>query len=110
VLTPNAKWRAPIVPGGGVKASNARESSDVHQGDSSRYRIHWARLLKCVFNSDLAACPDCGGEIKIIAAITQPSAISKPLTHFGLPTRAPPRASAKISLLHSFIPSISSAH
>jgi len=64
--------------------------------------MNWARLVKRVFKSDLAVCPDCGGELKIIAAITQPSAINKLLTHFSLPTRAPPRAPAKFSLPHSF--------
>lgn len=102
VLAPNAKWRAQIVPGGQAKAPHAPESPDADQAASPRYRINWARLLKRVFKSDIAACPDCGGELKIIAAITQPSAINKLLTHFGLPTRAPPRAPAKFSLLHSF--------
>jgi len=59
-------------------------------------------LTQSVFKSDIAACPECGGELKIIAAITQPSAINKLLTHFGLPTRAPPRAPAEFSVLHSF--------
>jgi len=102
VLAPNAKWRAQIVPGGQAKVPNAQQSSDADQVASPRYRMNWARLLKRVFKSDLAACPDCGGELKIIAAITQPSAINKLLTHFGLPTRAPPRAPAKFSVLHSF--------
>lgn len=69
---------------------------------SPRYRMNWARLLKRVFKSDLGACPDCGAELKIIAAITQPSAINKRLMHVGLPTRAPPRAPAKVLVLHCF--------
>ena len=32
-------------------------------------RLSWAKLLKRVFDLDLAHCPDCGGELKIIAAI-----------------------------------------
>ncbi|MDQ3440142.1 MAG: hypothetical protein M3478_07305 [Planctomycetota bacterium] len=32
-------------------------------------RISWARLLKRVFEIDLERCPNCGGELKIIAAI-----------------------------------------
>ena len=31
-------------------------------------RISWARLLKRVFHIDLQHCPNCGGELKIIAA------------------------------------------
>jgi rRNA maturation endonuclease Nob1 len=31
-------------------------------------RISWARLLKRVFDIDMHTCPNCGGELKIIAA------------------------------------------
>ena len=31
-------------------------------------RLSWARPLKRVFELDLAHCPNCGGELKIIAA------------------------------------------
>ena len=34
-------------------------------------RISWARLLKGVFEIDLEHCPNCGGELKIIAAIPE---------------------------------------
>jgi hypothetical protein len=40
-------------------------------------------------------CPNCGGALKIIAAIEDPPVIIKILTHLGLPTRAPPRACAR---------------
>ncbi|MGQ0593278.1 MAG: hypothetical protein ACT4QB_11715 [Gammaproteobacteria bacterium] len=40
-------------------------------------------------------CPQCGGTLKIIAAIEHPSVITKILTHLGLPARAPPRAAAR---------------
>ena len=33
--------------------------------------VSWARLLKRVFEFDLAHCPNCGGELKIIAAILE---------------------------------------
>ena len=51
-----------------------------------------ARLLKRVFDIDLEHCPQCGGELKIIAAIEEPAVIVRILTHLGLPARAPPRA------------------
>jgi hypothetical protein len=35
----------------------------------------WARLLKRVFDIDLEHCPQCGGELKIIAAIEEPAVI-----------------------------------
>ena len=34
-------------------------------------------------------CPNCGGELKIIAAILEQPVIEKILTHLGLQARAP---------------------
>ncbi len=57
--------------------------------------MSWARLLQRVFDIDIEQCPHCGGTLKIIAAILDPSVIAKILAHLGLPTRAPPRAPAR---------------
>ena len=54
-----------------------------------------ARLLKRVFEIDLEHCPNCGGELKIIAAIHEQPVVEKILTHLGLQARAPPRAPAR---------------
>ena len=54
-----------------------------------------ARLLKRVLEIDLEHCPNCGGELKIIAAIVEQPVIEKILTHLGLQARAPPRAPAR---------------
>ena len=40
-------------------------------------------------------CPNCGGELKIIAAILEQPVIEKILTHQGLQARAPPGAPAR---------------
>ena len=53
--------------------------------------MSWARLLKRVFDIDIEHCPNCGGALKIIAAIEYPPVIVKILSHLGLPTRAPDR-------------------
>jgi len=58
-------------------------------------RISWARLLKRVFEIDLEHRPNCGGELKIIAAILQAPVIERILAHLGLQARAPPRAPAR---------------
>ena len=38
----------------------------------------------------MAHCPNCGGKLKIIAAILEPPVIEKILTHLGLQARAQP--------------------
>ena len=58
-------------------------------------RLSWARLLKRVFDLDLEHCPNCGGELKIIAAILEQPVIEKILTHLGLQGRAPPPSAAR---------------
>jgi len=64
-------------------------------GQTSPARMSWARLLKRVFDIDIKRCPNCGGALKIIAAIEDPPVIVKILSHLGLPSRAPPRAPAR---------------
>jgi hypothetical protein len=95
VLAPNAKLRPEIVPG---RPINSNDTADNH-GDAPHHsapaRISWARLLKRVFAIDIEQCPQCGGTLKIIAAIADPTVIAKILTHLGLPIRAPPRSPAR---------------
>ncbi len=53
------------------------------------------QLLKRVFEIDLAHCPNCGGQLKVIAAILEAPVIERILTHLGLQARAPPRVPAR---------------
>jgi hypothetical protein len=39
--------------------------------------MSWAKPLERVFELDLEHCPNCGGELKIIAAIVEASVIEK---------------------------------
>ncbi len=39
----------------------------------------------------MAHCPNCGGQLKIIAVILEAPVIEKILTHLGLQARAPPQ-------------------
>jgi hypothetical protein len=48
-----------------------------------------------VFDIDIEHCPNCGGELKIKAAIEDPAVIVRILSHLGLPARAPPRSPAR---------------
>src|SRR5262245_24594161 len=86
----NAKLRSKIVP---APAERAREtSSEGSHAQGTPPRMSWARLLKRVFDIDVEHCPNCGGALKIIAAIDDPPVIAKILTHLGLPSPPPPRA------------------
>jgi len=64
-------------------------------------RLSWAKLLKRAFEIDIEHCPNCGGELKIIAAILEQPVIEKILTHLGLQARAPPRTPARRSQLQA---------
>jgi hypothetical protein len=94
VLAPNAKLRSKIVPAPPVEPPSEAPTADAPVQNKTP-RISWARLLKRVFDLDVKHCPNCGGDLKIIAAIEDPPVIDKILTHLGLPTRAPPRSPAR---------------
>ena len=96
VLAPNAALRSQIVPGQADPATNAVNENGEAPAASTRARMSWAQLLKRVFAIDLTTCPQCGGPLTILAAIEDPSVIIKILTHLGLPSRAPPRAPARL--------------
>ena len=55
-------------------------------------RIAWAKLLSRVGEAFPLACPNCGGDIRLISFITDPEPIRKILTHLGEPL-GPPRVS-----------------
>ena len=56
---------------------------------ATKARISWARLLKRVFDIDVATCHLCGGTAKIVAAIEDPKVIMKILNHLGLDATPP---------------------
>lgn len=51
--------------------------------------LTWAQRLKRVFEIDITLCPLCGGQLRVIADITDPELIGKILDHVH--SRAPPR-------------------
>ena len=101
MLAPNAKLRAKVVPqpqDESAEKKPAPEDGEAANGRTSQgrpMRLGWAKLLKRVFNLDLEHCPNCGGELKIIAAILERASVEKILNHLGLQARAPPRAPAR---------------
>ena len=103
VLAPNAKLRALVVPQevpqSPEPAAPTQEATpaecEANCAHHRPVRLSWAKLLKRVFDLDLEHCPNCGGELKIIAATLEARVIEKILTHLGLQARAPPRAPAR---------------
>jgi len=102
-LAPNAKLRAQVVPQAPEPLPQTAplaecEASCAHHRP---VRLGWAKLLKRVFEIDMEHCPNCGGELKIIAAILEQPVIEKILTHLALQARAPSRAPARGSQPHA---------
>jgi hypothetical protein len=94
--TTSAKLRAMVVPQRPHEGAQATPPAECEANCAHHHpvRLSWARLLKRVFEIDLEQCPNCGGALKIIAAILQP-VIEKTLMHLGLQARAPPRSPAR---------------
>ena len=97
MLAPNAKLRALVVPQAPEAVTGESELAATESGctHARPARISWARLLERVFEIDLEHCPNCGGQLKIIAAIVESALIERILTHLGLQARAPPRTPAR---------------
>ena len=77
VLAPNAKPRALVVPQEPEAPAQSVAPAEC-EGNCAHHRAvrqSWARLLKRVFELDLQHCPNCGGELKIIAATLEPPVI-----------------------------------
>jgi hypothetical protein len=58
-------------------------------------RIAWAKLMARLGEEFPLQCPSCGGDIRLIAFITEPGAIRKILTHLGEPLEPPPVSPAR---------------
>ena len=54
-----------------------------------------ADLLQRVFEVDALACPKCGGRMRVLSAITDPTVAARILRCLALPARAPPLATAR---------------
>ena len=73
----------------------ARQRSTAAEGGHLARRYTWADLLRRVFAVDVLECPDCGGRMRILAAIHPPDATRAILECLGLPSRAPPASRAR---------------
>ena len=93
VLAPNANWRSLVVPSTVANPDGLDESGtqgpEAVPPSTRKKRLSWAELLKRVFQIDLTECPDCGGEVKLIAVIMERKVVCKILDHLGLPSEPP---------------------
>lgn len=55
-------------------------------------RVPWAELLQRVFDVDALRCPECGAQMRLLAAIEDAEVARKILECLGLPARGPPMA------------------
>jgi len=79
----------PLGEGRGEGAPDAARRSH----DTSR--IAWAKLMAKIAEDFPLACPACGGDIRLVAFITQPAPIRKILLHLGEPLEPPLLAPAR---------------
>lgn len=67
-----------------------------------RTHFSWAELLRRVFAIDILLCPKCGGEMQLLAYITETKVVEKILAHLGVPTAplilAPARQNEQLDL------------
>ena len=107
VLAPAARWRSATVPSNGaalapgspVVRTAVPEESEPGTGQGTRQRkprnYLWSELLKRMFSLDALACGQCGGRLRVLAAIFPPENARQILDCLGLPSRPPPIAPAR---------------
>ncbi len=97
ILASAAKQRPSIVPvpppASGVESCGHRDNSEKEKPHARNYT--WAQLMARIFALDVLECPRCGGRMRILAAIEDPSVAPKILDYLGLPSRPPPIAPAR---------------
>lgn len=80
VFAPASPDRAKTVPGARTAACAVR--GEVSVSDRQR-AMSWAQRLKRVFAIDMETCRQCGGKLRVIASIEEPTVIERILEHLG---------------------------
>jgi hypothetical protein len=99
ILAPGATWRPQIVPVAAAPGHDAGDTCGHAPGTAGpgnrsvsvpRSRNYsWAQLMARVFAIDVLECPQCGGPLRVLAAIQSPEAIRKILDCLALPHARP---------------------
>ena len=95
LFAPNARERAHIVAR--PKVASKPTTDDETQPSTCTTPMRWMARLHRVFAIDLTRCPIGGGELQVIAPITEPGVIARILEHIGLAGRVQPRAPPQTS-------------
>jgi hypothetical protein len=74
---------------GGEGQGQAEEGEQVDQAADTdtdtpytrKRRLLWAQLIRRIFEVDPLECPECGGEMRVISVITDPSIVDRILRH-----------------------------
>jgi hypothetical protein len=73
IVAPNAKLQARVVPQQPEQPAHAAAAADCETvcQPPRPVRLSWAKLLERMFEIDLERCPNCGGQVEIIAVILE---------------------------------------
>jgi hypothetical protein len=88
VFGPNSKDRSSIVKRNKVPRKT-KDGTEELRDERLSSRISWAKLLRRVFQIDIAKCNQCGGNSKVVAAVMERQVIVKILDHLGIPSEIP---------------------
>ena len=107
VLAPRAAWRSLVVHFGTAGTPAAAAEPDASAADPPAAAVcrHsrnylWAELMRRSLGLDVLACPRCGGRLRLIALVEDPSVIQRILRHCGLPTDVPEARPARAPPVH----------
>ena len=89
VFAPAAILRDKVIKDPGYRKKLGLKAELAEQ-DIQNQRYTWACLMAWTFNFDTDRCQHCGGKMKVLAQIKDPSNILLILTHAGLGPRPPP--------------------
>ena len=90
VFAPNARHRAQVLS---TLRPRSLRAHDEPKAALSRAAMTWMQRLRRVYDKDVSVCPNCGGDLKVLAVITDPQIIASILAHLAKrEARAPPVA------------------
>ena len=93
--TPVTVVAAPAPTAPSTSPAGAAEQAPEEPIHRRAARYAWALLLARIYEVFPPLCPKCGGEIRIIAFITEAPAVREILTYLGEPTSPPRMAPAR---------------